>query len=204
MTAISSGGTSSIAIGQMVCIEFATRGSRAVRLLGCLAEATDDHLLVDSLEGSTMRPQVGESVVVSILLGRAVTQAGTTVLHGSETGSRRLMVRCPLAFLEGNRRRHNRLGTRVPLEWFEIGRGPNAWAEGQTTDISIGGLQYVTRSDQVAAGDRVVLILGLPSRKVATVCEVRSARPDPGGTRVGVQFVALGDLDRAALAQLGL
>jgi hypothetical protein len=42
----------------------------------------------------------------------------------------------------------------------------------------------------------------LPARHVAAVGEVRSWRGDAGGARVGIEFVALADLDRAALAHL--
>jgi hypothetical protein len=192
----------SIATGQMVCIEWSTRTGRAVRLLGYLAEATDEHLMVEGLEGSTTRPTVGESVSLSTLVGRTVQQASTTVL--AESSSRRLMLRRPLALLEGNRRRHDRVGVRLECEWFEVERGPGVLHTGQTLDVSVGGALLVTSGEAVATGERIVLMLKLPGRHVAGVAEVRSWRDDSNGARLGVQFVALAELDRAALAQISM
>jgi hypothetical protein len=192
----------SIATGQMVCIEWSTRAGRAIRLLGYLSEATEEHLLVEGLEGSATRPAAGDSVSLSTLIGRTVQQASTTVL--SDSGTRRLMLRRPLALLAGNRRRHDRVGVRLPIEWFEIERGPQEMHSGQTLDVSVGGVLLITSGEAVAVGQRIVMLLQLPTRKVAGIAEVRSWRTDPAGAKVGVQFVALADLDRAALAQIAL
>jgi hypothetical protein len=199
-TSMPAGG--SLDSGQMVCVEFATRAGRPIRLFGCLSEATDDHLLIEAIDGSTTRPSVGEKVSISTLIGRSVQQASTTVLMSGDDRSRRLMVRRPLAFIDGNRRRHERVTTRLPLQWFEIERGPTGTREGHTVDVSVGGVQMVTDGEPVAIGDRIVALLELPTRHIAAVCEVRSWRDDVGGARVGIEFVALADLDRAALAHL--
>jgi hypothetical protein len=192
----------SIERGQMVCVEFTTRAGRPVRLLGCLAEATDEHLLIEAIEGSVTRPSVGESVSVSTLIGRNVQQAATTVLMSGD-GRARLMLRRPLAFLPGNRRRHERVTTRLPVQWFAVEEGPESSRDGHTVDLSIAGLQMTTAAgDEVAAGARIVVVMELPARHVAAVCEVRSWRGDAAGARVGIEFVALADLDRAALAHL--
>jgi hypothetical protein len=186
--------------GQMVCIEFSTRGGRAVRLLGCLSEATEEHLLVEALEGSTLRPKAGESVSVSTLVGRTVQHASTTVLMSND--SRRLMVRRPLAMLDGNRRRHERMGMRVPVEWFEVEQGPTASRHGTTVNISVGGVLIETDGAEIAVGERLVLLLQLPNRRVPAVAEVRSWRAEGPGAKLGVQFIGLADLDRAAVAHL--
>jgi PilZ domain-containing protein len=192
----------SVERGQMVCVEFTTRAGRGIRLLGCLAEATEDHLLIEAIEGSATRPSVGESVSVSTLIGRNVQQAATTVLMSGD-GRSRLMLRRPLAFLPGNRRRHDRVSTRLPMEWFAVEHGPREARSGHTVDLSIAGLQMATTAgDAVASGERIVVVIELPARHVPAVCEVRSWRDDAGGARIGVEFVALSDLDRAALAHL--
>jgi hypothetical protein len=196
-------GTGAVSVGQMVCVEFTTRAGRPIRLFGCLAESTDDHLLIDALDGSSTRPGIGESVVVSTLIGRAVQHSSTTVLAGGDLGGRRMMVRHPVAFLEGNRRRHDRVVLKLPVTFFEIERGPSTFATGVTIDISISGLLFGTTSASVAAGERIVLLVELPGRTVAGICEVRSMRDDKGTFRVGIEWVALPDLDRAALAALG-
>jgi hypothetical protein len=184
----------------MVCVEFTTRAGRSVRLLGCLVEATEEHLLIEGVEGSAMRPVVGESVMVSTLIGRSVQQASTRVLHGGEAGSRRLMLRRPIGFLEHNRRRHERVATRVGLHWFTIDAGPLTASEGYTLDLSTGGLLFATTSGAPEQGARVVTVVDLTPRRIAAVGDVRSARVDGDGSRIGVEFVALADLDRAALA----
>jgi PilZ domain-containing protein len=194
----------SIATGQMVCIEWSTRAGRSIRLLGFLAEATEEHLMVEGLEGSATRPGVGDTVSLSTLVGRTVQQASTAVLASSETSSRRLMLRRPLALLEGNRRRHDRVGVHIACEWFEVEAGPGAVRAGQTVDVSVGGVLLLTSGEPVATGERIVLTLVLPGRRVAGIAEVRSWRPEGAGARVGVQFVALAELDRAALAQISM
>ena len=188
--------------GQMVCVEFSTRAGRPIRLFGYLSEATEDHLLVEAIEGSTTRPGVGDKVTISTLIGRAVQQASTTVLMSGDDRSRRLMVRRPLAFIDGNRRRHERVTARLPLTWFDVELGPEQTRTGQTVDVSIGGAQIITSGAPIATGERIVAVLELPNRHVPVVCEVRSWRDDPAGARLGVEFVALADLDRAALAHL--
>ena len=192
---------SSIEPGQMVCIEFSTRAGRSVRLLGCLSEATEEHLMVDALEGSTLRPGVGASVSLSTIVGRSVQQSSTTVLVSGDP--RRLLLRRPLALLEGNRRRHERIGVRVAIEWFEVERGPSAVRSGHTLNLSVGGALLDTTGEEVAVGERLVMIVQLLDRHVAGVAEARSCRTEPsGGLRMGVQFLALADLDRAAIAHL--
>jgi hypothetical protein len=188
--------------GQMVCVEFTTRAGRPIRLLGYLSEATDEHLLIEAIEGSTTRPAAGDSVAISTLIGRSVQQASTTVLMGGDGSARRLMVRRPLAFIDGNRRRHERITARLPLVWFDVENGPGDARQGQTVDVSVGGAQLITNGEPIAVGERVVAVLELPGRHVPAVCEVRSWRDDAGGARMGVEFVALADLDRAALAHL--
>jgi hypothetical protein len=183
-----------------VCVEFSTRPGRAVRLLGCLVEATPEHLLVEGIEGSSMRPAVGATVAVSTLIGRAVQSASTTVLLGGESASRRLMLRRPVAFSDANRRRHERVGKTVPLQWFAVDDGPARAVPGQTVDLSTGGLLFTTGATSVQVGARVVAVLDCSSRCIATVGDVRSVRADGDGARVGVEFVAIADLDRAALA----
>jgi hypothetical protein len=190
-----------IETGQMVCIEFSTRAGRAVRLLGYLSEATEEHLLVEALEGSTTRPQPGERVSFSALIGRTVQQASTTVLVSGD--ARRLTLRRPLALLEGDRRRHERVGVHLPLDWFEIEQGPDPMHSGQTLDVSISGAQFETDRTMVAVGTRIVAMVRLAERRLAGIAEVRSCREtDTGAARVGVLFVALADLDKAALAHL--
>jgi hypothetical protein len=188
---------------QMVCIEFTTRAGRPIRLFGCLVEATDEHLLVDSIEGGSTRPGVGEQVVVSMLIGRAVQQASTTVLVGGEPGGKRVMVRRPVAFSDSNRRRHERLGVSAAVTWFAVDRGPSAFATGKTVDLSIGGLLFTSTGASVSSGERIVLLIELPGRTVAGICVVRSAREDNGTWRIGVEWTAIAELDRAALAQAG-
>jgi PilZ domain len=188
--------------GQMVCVEFTTRAGRPIRLFGYLSEATDEHLLIEAIEGSTTRPASGDSVSISALIGRSVQQASTTVLMGGDGSPRRLMLRRPLAFIGGNRRRHERVTARLPLTWFDVERGPASSRTGQTVDVSVGGAQLITSGEPAAAGDRIVAVLELPNRHVPVVCEVRSWRDDPGGARMGVEFMAIADLDRAALAHL--
>jgi hypothetical protein len=145
---------------------------------------------------------VGESVAVSTLIGRSVQQAATTVLMSGD-GRARLMLRRPLAFLPGNRRRHERVSTRLPVDWFGVELGPREVRSGHTLDLSIAGLQMATTAgDAIAGGERIVIVMELPARHVAAVCEVRSWREDGGGARVGIEYVALADLDRAALAHL--
>jgi hypothetical protein len=188
--------------GQMVCVEFATRAGRPIRLLGCLAEATDEHLLIEAVDGSTTRPGVGDKVSISTLIGRSVQQASTTVLMSGDDRSRRLMVRRPLAFIDGNRRRYERVSARLPVVWFAVEQGPDGARPGNTVDVSVGGAQMVTDGEPAAVGERLVLLLELPNRHVPVVGEVRSWREDPAGSRVGLEFVALADLDRAAIAHL--
>ena len=188
----------------MVCVEFSTRAGRAIRLLGYLSEATEEHLLIEAIEGGATRPSVGDSVSISTLIGRSVQKASTTVLHGSDVGSRRLLLRRPLAFMDGNRRRHDRVTARIPITWFELEQGPRSARDARTIDISIGGAQLATDPEPIGVGDRIVTLLELPNRHVPIVCEVRSWRLDGAGARTGVEFVALADLDRAALAHLGV
>jgi hypothetical protein len=192
--------TGTLAIGQMVCVEFSTRAGRSVRLLGCLVEATSEHLLIEGIEGSSMRPAVGETVTVSALIGRTVHSASTPVLHGGESSSRRLMLRRPVAFSDANRRRHERVTKSVPVQWFPVDDGPSSAARGQTVDLSTGGLLFTTTATAVEVGARVVVVIDCASRHIAAVADVRSARADGDGARVGVEFVAIADLDRAALA----
>jgi hypothetical protein len=185
-----------------VCVEFSTRAGRSVRLLGCLADATDEHLLIEAIEGSATRPSVGDSVSVSTLIGRSVQQAATTVLMSGD-GRARLMLRRPVAFLPGNRRRHERVSTRLPIEFFAVEQGAGASRAAYSVDVSIAGLQMATTAgDPVPPGERVVIVMELPARHVAAVCEVRSWRDDGGAARVGIEFVALAELDRAALAHI--
>ncbi len=203
---VSASAAGALTVGQMVCVEFTTRTGRAIRLLGCLADATEEHLMVDALDGSSSRPGVGDQVVVSTLIGRSVQQASTTVLVGGDLGGKRMMVRRPAAFLEANRRRHQRVGVKVPVSWFEIERGPGEIGTGHTIDVSIGGLMFSTSDAPIAPDEHVVLLIELPGRTIAGICVVRSVRPDPasaGASKIGIEWSALADLDRAALAQLG-
>jgi hypothetical protein len=86
------------------------------------------------------------------------------------------------------------------VRWFTVDDGPGAASEGQTLDLSTGGLLFTTRATPVAVGARVVTVIDCVSRHIATVGDVRSVRIDGDAARIGVEFVAVADLDRAALA----
>ena len=73
-------------------------------------------------------------------------------------------------------------------------------------DLSINGAGLELPTADVAIGDRVVLKVPLGERQRATIRltgEIRHATPDPGGIAMaGVEFVDVGDLERALLLRL--
>jgi hypothetical protein len=73
-------------------------------------------------------------------------------------------------------------------------------------DLSIKGAGLELPAGDVAIGDRVVLKVPLGERQRATIRltgEIRHATPDSGGSAMaGVEFVDVGDLERALLLRL--
>jgi len=73
-------------------------------------------------------------------------------------------------------------------------------------DLSMKGAGLELPVADVAIGDRVVLKVPLGERQRATIRltgEIRHATPDPGGfATAGVEFVDVGDLERALLLRL--
>ena len=73
-------------------------------------------------------------------------------------------------------------------------------------DLSINGAGLELPAADVAIGDRVVLKVPLGERQRATIRltgEIRHATPDPGGIAMaGIEFVDVGDLERALLLRL--
>jgi hypothetical protein len=194
-------------IGQMVCLEFSTPSGRPARLFGHLAEATAKHLLIEGITGATARPMLEDIVNVSTMVGRNVRSAETRVLRIVEPGATRIALRRPPALTaQTNRRRHPRIDLAVQAKCVDLEDPTLRWFEGETVDISLGGLQIRTALQPgVETGHRMLVNLLLRDQAVPLICEVRAIRNHPrdgGLVRYGVEIIAITPLDRLVVGQL--
>lgn len=196
-----------LTIGQMVCLEFSTPTGRPVRVFGHLAEATNRYLLVEGLTGATARPMLEDLITVSTMVGRLVRSAETRLLRVVEAGSPRIALRRPPALTaQCNKRRHPRIELAVQAKCADIDDGGLTWFEGETVDISLGGLQIRTViQPNVQIGHRLMVVLELRDQSIPLICEVRAIRNHPrdgGLVRYGAEIVAVTPLDRLVVGAL--
>jgi hypothetical protein len=194
-------------IGQMVCVEFSTPSGRPARLFGHLAEATAKHLLIEGITGATARPMLEDIITVSTMVGRMVRSAETRVLRVVEPGATRIALRRPPALTaQSNRRRHPRLDLALQAKCIDLDDPTLRAFEGETVDISLGGLQIrCALQPGVETGHRMLVLLEMRDQSVPLLCEVRAIRNHPrdgGLVRYGVEIIAITALDRLVVGQL--
>lgn len=95
-----------------------------------------------------------------------------------------------------------RANPRVPLETDVTIGGESCLVTGLSSDVSVGGM-FVATFRPMAVGTRVSVRFRLPTGHVMAAGVVRWTRSARPGlvAGMGVEFVELGELDRAALAR---
>lgn len=106
-------------------------------------------------------------------------------------------------------RRKRRRARRESAGWFgraaPDGPFPSDWSRCRVLDVSVGGAGLELLGHGARVGDLLAVDLPLLRSNLSRVTltgEVRHVAPVPGGVRVGVRFVEVGDLERALLLRL--